>query len=531
MNNSPVVTIIPAKVDKHNQPIGEENPRKKRVAAYARVSTDLTEQLLSYTAQVDYYTKHIKENEKWEFVAVYTDEGISATSTKRRDGFNRMIADALSGKIDLILTKSVSRFARNTVDTLTNVRKLKDKGVEVFFEKENIYTMDSKGELLITLMSSLAQEESRSISENVTWGQRKRMADGKVNMPYGRFLGYRKGVDGTPEIVEEEAEVVRRIYSLFLGGLPYRHIAKQLTLEGIKTPGGKPVWSVSTIRSILQNEKYAGRAILQKQFTVDFLTKKQKVNEGEVPQYLVENSHPAIVPLSTYELVQGEIHRRSESDKRLIGRDALSGKVLCGECGNAYGSKVWHSTSPYRKTVWRCNYKYKGDRKCRTPHLSGEEIHSAFICAWNTLLADKSRLIAEYETEIAKLADSSSFDIQTAELKTEYGALVARQKQIIDNSHIAPQNQAEQSREYDRILARADKLRQQIEDIAKEKLWRTTQKERLSRFITLLNRSLTPIAAFDEQLWREAVESITIHSRENIVVRFHSGTEIKVGVE
>lgn len=186
----------------------------KRVAAYARVSTDNDEQLSSYEAQVDYYTRQIK----WSFVNVYSDEGISATSTKKREGFNRMIKDALGGKIDLIITKSVSRFARNTVDTLTTVRKLKEKGVEVYFENENIYTLDSKGELLITIISSLAQEESRSISENVTWGQRKRFADGKVSLPYKQFLGYEKGEDGLPKIVEKEAKVVRLIYKLFLEG-------------------------------------------------------------------------------------------------------------------------------------------------------------------------------------------------------------------------------------------------------------------------------------------------------------------------
>lgn len=210
---------------------------KRRVAGYARVSTDSDEQFTSYTAQVDYYTGYIKSNPNWEFVNVYTDEGISAVSTKHRDGFNRMIADALSGKIDLIVTKSVSRFARNTVDSLTTVQKLKEKGVEVYFEKENIYTLDSKGELLITIMSSLAQEESRSISENVTWGQRKRFADGKVSMPYAQFLGYRKGADGLPEIVPEEAAIVIRIYREFMGGKTLSAIARRLTEDGILTPG------------------------------------------------------------------------------------------------------------------------------------------------------------------------------------------------------------------------------------------------------------------------------------------------------
>ena len=308
------VTVIPPTI----QPIthlARNAVVRRRVAAYARVSTSSEEQLTSYEAQVDYYTRFIQSKPEWEFVRVYTDEGISAVNTKKREGFNQMVRDALDGKIDLIVTKSVSRFARNTVDSLVTVRKLKEKGVEVYFEKENIYTLDSKGELLITIMSSLAQEESRSISENVTWGQRKRFADGKVSLPYSHFLGYRKGDNGLPEIVPEEAETVRWIYSLFLSGKTTGSIAGLLTREGIPTPAGKKKWAASTVESILKNEKYKGDALLQKAFTVDFLTKKQKKNEGEVPQYYVENSHPAIIDPAEWKLVQRELERR-----KAIGR-------------------------------------------------------------------------------------------------------------------------------------------------------------------------------------------------------------------
>lgn len=235
------VTVIPPRMNLQLVPFSAEYV-KKRVAAYARVSTDTEEQLSSYEAQVDHYTRHIQANDEWEFVKVYTDEGISATSTAKRDGFKQMVLDALDGKINLIITKSVSRFARNTVDSLTTVRQLKEKGVEVYFEKENIYTLDSKGELLITIMSSLAQEESRSISENVTWGQRKRMQDGKVTLPYKRFLGYEKGEDGLPKIVESEAVTVRMIYRLFLEGKTPSWIAKHLTESGILTPARKTIW-------------------------------------------------------------------------------------------------------------------------------------------------------------------------------------------------------------------------------------------------------------------------------------------------
>ena len=275
---------IPATVSLHTaEPIGGEVTRK--VAAYARVSTEQDEQQSSYEAQIDYYTNYIKNHEGWDFAGMYSDSGITGCNTDHRSGFKNMVQDALDGKIDLIVTKSVSRFARNTVDSLSTIRKLKEHGTECYFEKENIWTFDSRGELLITIMSSLAQEESRSISENVTWGHRKRFSDGKVMVPFGRFLGYERGENGNLVINEEQAKTVRYIYKLFLDGYSAYSIAKKLTEEGIKSPGGKDTWSGSTVKSILQNEKYKGCALLQKVYTVDYLTKKKKKNEGEVPRY------------------------------------------------------------------------------------------------------------------------------------------------------------------------------------------------------------------------------------------------------
>jgi DNA invertase Pin-like site-specific DNA recombinase len=357
---------------------------RRKVAGYARVSTDSEEQQTSYEAQVDYYTHYIQSREDWEFVGVYTDEGISATNTKHRDGFKQMVKDALAGKIDLIVTKSVSRFARNTVDSLTTVRKLKEHGTEIYFEKENIFTFDSKGELLITIMSSLAQEESRSISENVTWGQRKRFADGKVSMPYKQFLGYEKGEDGTPVINEEEAAIVRLIYKLFLEGKTPAGICRYLEQQSILTPSGKQKWSQTTVDSILSNEKYKGDALLQKKFTTDFLTKKMKVNEGEVPQYYVEKSHAAIVEPLEWDMVQTEIARRRSLGRAYSGNSVFSSKLVCGDCGGFFGQKVWHSNDPYRKLIWRCNSKFKGEAKCATPHLDTETIQQKFLTQSST---------------------------------------------------------------------------------------------------------------------------------------------------
>ena len=389
----PKITIIPARLDQATfMPL--DQPVKRKVAGYARVSTDSDEQKTSYEAQVRYYTNYIKSRDDWEFVNVYTDEGISGTNTKHRSGFNRMIEDALAGEIDLIVTKSVSRFARNTVDSLITVRKLKEKGIEVYFEKENIYTLDSKGELLITIMSSLAQEESRSISENVTWGQRKRMAEGKVTIPYGRFLGYRKGADGLPEIIPEEAQTVRLIYRSFMEGMTPGRIVKMLMQHGIPAPGGGDKWYTHTINSILTNEKYKGSAILQKKFTVDFLTKKQKVNEGEVPQYYVEESHPAIIEPEEFELVQAEVMRRKVLGKAYSSSNIFSAKLICGCCGGYFGSKVWHSTSKYRRVIWQCNHKFKNGEKCTTPHLYEDEIKQKFIKVCGMVGEDKDDFLA-----------------------------------------------------------------------------------------------------------------------------------------
>ena len=353
----PRVTKIPATLTQYTaMPIAA--PRRRRVAAYARVSTDHEDQQSSYEAQVDYYTNYIQSRSDWEFSGIYADEGITGTSIKHREGFKRMIQDALDGKIDLIVTKSVSRFARNTVDSLTTIRNLKEKGVECFFEKENIWTFDGKGELLITIMSSLAQEESRSISENCTWGQRKRMADGRVAVPFEHFLGYDRGEHGELVINEEQAKTVRLIYDLFLQGLTPHAIAKRLTEMGILTPRKKAVWNQCTVRSILTNEKYKGDALMQKRYTESFITKKQRVNNGELPQYYVEGNHEAIIPPETFELVQQEMTRRKAKNGRYSGVDIFASRLVCGECGACYGAKVWHSNSRYRRVIYRCNRKY-----------------------------------------------------------------------------------------------------------------------------------------------------------------------------
>ena len=382
------VTTIPATKTKYSSK-SKIQVSKRRVAGYARVSTDSDEQFTSYEAQVDYYTNYISNRADWVFVGIYTDEGISGTNRKHREGFNSMVKDALDGKIDLIITKSVSRFARNTVDSLTTVRELKDAGVEVYFEKENIWTFDSKGELLITIMSSLAQEESRSISENVTWGHRKRFSDGKVSIPFGNFLGYDIGPDGNLVVNKEQAKIVKKIYRYFLEGNTSYRIAKMLTEEGIPTIQGKNKWSAGPVKNILTNEKYKGDALLQKSFTVNFLTKEKKINEGEIPQYYVEKNHEAIIDPKVWDFVQDLLE-----NKPRYNNDIFSSKIVCGCCGSFYGAKTWHSNSKYKRTIWRCNKKYsKKGNPCKTPHLYEEEIKKAFIESVNELIANKGHIL------------------------------------------------------------------------------------------------------------------------------------------
>jgi len=509
MNMNRQVTVIPAVMPQFVNKKMFTN--RKRVAAYARVSTDFEEQQSSYEAQVDYYTRHIQSNENWQFVQVYTDEGISATSTKGRDGFNKMIADAIDGKIDLIITKSVSRFARNTVDTLTTVRKLKDKGVEVYFQKEGIFTLDSKGELLITIMSSLAQEESRSISENVTWGVRKRFADGKVTLPYKHFLGYKKGENGLPEIVEKEAETVRLIYRMFLEGKTAGAIARSLINMGIPTPTGKQSWNPATIKNILKSEKYKGSAILQKTYTTDFLTKKKKVNEGEIQQFYVENSHPAIVSPEVFDMVQYEFQKRKFAKGYITGHSPFSGKIVCGQCGGFYGSKVWHSNSKYRKVIWQCNHKFTNQEKCRTQHLYEDDIKKAFVNTFNNMIENKDEILLKCREIIARLTDTSALDRDNDKLLEELETVTALLRSCVDENARSALNQAEYTRKYSELKDQFDRIQKDIAAVSNRRMEYVAKRQAIAEFIQLLQKQNGLLTEFDEELWNAAVEKVIIY--------------------
>jgi len=501
--------------------------KKRRAGGYARVSTGSDEQKTSYDAQVDYYTKLIKSRSDWEFIAVYTDEGITATSTKKRDGFNRMVADAMAGKLDIIVTKSVSRFARNTVDALSTIRKLKEKGVEIFFEKENIYTLDSKGELLITIMSSLAQEESRSISENVTWGHRKRMADGKVSLPYGQFLGYEKGEDGLPKIVEAEAAIVRLIYRLFIEGKTPSAIARYLENQGIPSPSGKEKWQVTTVRSILGNEKYKGDALLQKKFTEDFLTKKLRINKGEVPQFYVEGSHAAIIEPDEFDAVQAELERRKGLGRPAGCGSPFSAKIVCGDCSDWYGSKVWSSNTQYRKTVWQCNGKYKGGHKCRTTHVAENDVKQRFLAAWNSIAANREELIANCRAAKAVLCDCRAIDAELAELQREIEVVTDLSRKAIHEIARNAAGQQDWNVRSNGYLERHRAATERITALEAAKRQRRSRARILETFLRSIADSPQVLTEFDEKLWAAAIDRLTVTLEDKFVFRFKDGTEVE----
>ena len=518
------VTTIPATLNRFTS-VPMHAGAKRKVAGYARVSTDNEEQQTSYEAQMEYYRDYITGRKDWQFVGMYSDEGISATNTKHRDGFNRMINDALAGKIELIITKSISRFARNTVDSLTTVRKLKEKGVEVYFEKENIWTLDSKGELLITIMSSLAQEESRSISENVTWGCRKRMADGKVSVAYSRFLGYDKGEDGNLVVNKEEAKTVKLIFGEFLAGLSCCAIADKLTGLGIKTPAGKDKWNSHTVKRILQNEKYKGDALLQKYYTADFLTKKQVTNNGEVPQYYVENNHEAIIEPEIFDRVQ-DIMKERTSRKGYSGVTIFSSKIRCGCCGAWYGSKVWHSNDKYRRVIWQCNSKFKNKTGCQTPHLTEDEIKSAFIRVVNSLITDRNAMIKELRSVRDMLTSTEELEREQKQLAEQMNVDAdAVHELIAENARVA-QDQEEYNLRYEALVSRFEETKKKYEKVTADITAKEIRRRELERFIRSVEKLPDMVTEFDEALWGSLVDHMTINSREDIVFTMTSGTEI-----
>ena len=462
------VTVIPPIAEMQGE--RRIDMRPKRVAAYCRVSTDREEQEHSFETQKAMYTEMIMMKPTWQMAGIYADEGITGTVAKKRPGFMKMIEDCRKGKIDMIVTKSVSRFSRNNLDCLMYVRELKQLGIPIIFEKEGINTIQVSSELLLTLFGALSQAESESISMNVKLGIRQSLKNGNVRFSYKTFLGYRKGVDGQPEIVPEQADIVRRIYNDFLAGATYLEIAKRLTEENVPTMGGGNRWFSERIKSILKNEKYKGDALLQKTYITDPISKRVKKNNGELPMYYVENSHPAIIERRIFDRVQEEIARRAGKKKvkqtgtktelgRYSGKYALTELLYCGECGTPYRRCTW-SRDGKKKIVWRCVSRLDyGKKYCKnSPSVEESRLHNAIAAAitkkanseeiniggiMNHIesfgsrrdtdgIIQRQRRIAEIEKVIDDLARLNSDEAQSGELDYKFSELYAELYSVKD---------------------------------------------------------------------------------------------------
>ena len=404
------ITVIPAKQISTAESGTAQSVQKLKMAAYCRVSTDQEEQLLSYENQVNYYTNYISENPLYEYAGTYADEGISGTNTKKRDEFNRMIADCRAGKIDMIITKSISRFARNTLDCLNYVRELKDLGIGIIFEKENINTLDAKGEVLLTILSSLAQDESRSISENCTWGIRRRFETGKHKMSTKRFLGYDTDETGKLVINRTQEPIVVRLYQEFMDGKTTDYIKRIFEREGVKNWDGGTKWQSTTLMSMLENEKYKGDALLQKSYTVDFLTKKRTQNKGEIQMFYVEDDHDAIISKRIWECVQLEIKRRKKyleehgtnSYSHRPESNPFASKIICGDCNKVFARKGWRSSTGVDRKVWQCSerYKVKGVMGCANRHVEEKTLIKAYLMAWNVLVENREDFMEQWTEQL-----------------------------------------------------------------------------------------------------------------------------------
>lgn len=527
------VTVIPA-----DPQLTERDIRKKhlRVAPYCRVSTDSEEQLNSYNAQITYYTEKIAAMPEWTMVRLYADEGISGASMKKRKQFLKMIKDCEAGKIDLVITKSVSRFGRNTLDGLDTIRKLKRKGVGVYFEKENVNTMYMDNEMLLTFMMSQAQAEIESLSDNVKWGHRKNFKDGKVYYNYSSFLGYRKGPDGLPEIDEEQAAVVRRIFSRYLLGHSVRKICLDLMADGIKTAQGGAVWHDSVIQGMLRNEKYIGDALLQKTYMADLFTHERRQNTGELPKYYVHKCHPAIIDRDTFQRVQEELARRSALRKtssktktelgKYCGKYVLSELLVCGECGSPYRRVVW-SRPEGKRIVWRCINRLEHGRKiCKqSPTWNEADIHAAVTAAMNELFQAQAAKEALESSITAALAGECG-ELSLPALEAQIRSLQERQLELFQFAVSAGPDCLDYDEEIRRVNTAKTTLIAKKTELERQQRTATAFEQRIENISKELEQTAGTITEFDEITVRQLVSNIKVVSKGILMIRFKDGTEI-----
>jgi len=547
------VRVIPA-IEFPGQNSAVLEPQKLRVGSYCRVSSKNPEQETSYESQVKHYREYIQAHPDWVLVDIYADDGLSGTNASKRDEFQRMIRDCERHKLDLILTKSISRFARNTLDCLKYIRLTKSLGIPIVFEKESINTMDERGELLISIMASIAQQESQSISQNVRLGIQYNFQRGKPKLNYSHFLGYMKGPrDDKLTIVPEGAEIVRRIFRDFLEGMTIPEICNTLQKDGIRAPGGKAKWYPSTVESMLQNEKFQGDLLLQKTYTVDFLTKERAFNHGHMPQYYVENAHEPILPREVFQIAQGEMLRRqvakcdSNQPAYTCNKFSLSAITRCGSCG-----------APFRRHIneygikWRCK---AGCKQC--PSVKEEKLHEAVVKAFKKLPEKRESIVrideriqaGGIEIMVEKMRD---IERRQDEIKVEIDQLVQDDQgdEQLEKILSLKAELNELAVQYDELLTKRAELGVQriqaisLLDLVDSIEGRATLDMAVARqcekgspaacydtddFIrrTSKHYGFDALDHFDDDLTRRFVEKVVV-KEDSIAVRFKAGIEVTI---
>ena len=535
------VRTIPATV----KPLNVYSPEYllKRVAAYCRVSTKQEEQLNSYETQVRYYTDRINREPGWKLAGIYADKGITGTSMKKRDEFNKLIRQCKRGKVDMIIVKSISRFARNTLDCLKITRMLRELKVDVYFEEQNLHSIDPSSEFYISIYGSVAQSESENISHNVAWGKARSAKEGNVFFSYKSFLGYRRGADGKPEIDPEQAEIVRRIYSRYLAGHSLQQIAGDLTKDGIPTPMGRTVWQGGVVQSILSNEKYKGDALLGKTYVEDCISKKVRVNAGERPQYYVENNHPAIIDAATFARVQEEMARRASKRKvrqkgttteqgKYCGKYALTELLVCGECGTPYRRCTW-TVSGKKRIVWRCNSRLDfGKRYCHhSPTMEEALLQNAIMDAVLKTARIDPNILQTLKQHVQCGLDVGVGEDKSVELQIRIAQIDQEFKSLLNS--VTAENQQElltDPRIMD-LMTEKPQLEKELAEYAAVEQHRQNTASRLDNIFTILDGMKNHPLVYDDAVIRQILQCVIVESKEKIKVVFTGGMEVEAEVE
>lgn len=534
------VTKIPKKIvtviePKRSMSVDKEKYRQKRVAAYCRVSTDSEEQLVSYANQKKVYTEMIGSRKDWCFAGLFADEGKSGTRADKRPEFNKMINACLAGKIDYIITKSVSRFARNTVDCLDYVRMLKSKGIGVYFEEQQIDTLKTDSELYLVIYAGFAQSESESISKNIIWTVRNKFEEGIPVFMYKRFLGYRKGANGEPEIIPSEAAIVERIFNLYLAGETVDNISKMMQAEHYQIPGKNISFSKGMIMSMLANERYCGDAILQKSVTVDCIEKKRKKNTGEAPMYYVQNSHPAIIDRVTFNKVQEELARRRAktpaSTKTTItstgkySRYALTDVLICGECGTRYRRVTW-SRNGVKRIVWRCISRLDyGKKYCKdSPTIFEDKLKEAIVRAVNKFNdQDNATYKALMRATIGEALGLNSDPEEVDMLERKIEALNNKMLELVNESVVSGEGIEAHESEFMSLSQEVELLKQRIAAMQESAATDSGEQERLEQIQAIIAERENNRMEYDDSIVRQMIECIKVYPGGKLEIIFGGG--------